>query len=95
MAELYAANDLRTPLPGYEREHSVYRLRGIDLSSESIILGSIHDVYIPRSRYFDVDELRLPLVWKGAGPVSSAVKEVVVRLFFRDATVYALGSGEL
>ena len=55
----------------------------------------MYNSYIPRSRYFDVDELRLPLVWKGAGPVSSAVKEVVVRLFFRDATVYALGSGEL
>jgi hypothetical protein len=66
MAELYAADDMQTPLTGYERDNCVY---------------------------FDVDEMRLPLVWEGAGAVGSGVKEVVVRLFFRDATLYALGSG--
>ena len=66
MAELYSADDLHTPLPGFERQHCVF---------------------------FNVDELRLRLRWKGAAQVSSVVKAVVVRLFFRDATVYALGAG--
>ena len=65
MAELYSADDLVNPLPGFERQHCTM---------------------------FDVNDVRVPLTWKNA-PTLVATKPVVVRLFFRDATVFALGAG--
>ena len=65
-------------------------------------LYSVDDLHTPLSGFekencvfFNVDELKLRLRWKGAAShVSSAVKAVIVRLYFRDATVYALGADD-
>ena len=42
----------------------------------------------------DADELRAPLEWKGANASALASgKQVYVRFFFREATIYAVGAG--
>ena len=42
----------------------------------------------------DVDGPKLPLKWEGVGEPVTLGTRVALRIFFRDATVYAVGSGE-
>ena len=42
----------------------------------------------------DVDGPKLPLKWEGVGEPVALGTRVALRIFFRDATVYAVGSGE-
>ena len=42
----------------------------------------------------DVGAAQLPLKWEGVGEPVALGTRVALRIFFRDATVYAVGSGE-
>ena len=44
-------------------------------------------------RFMGVDGLRLPLAWH-AGRAPAAGTPVALRVYYRDATVYAIGTGE-